>query len=86
MNAAAVLKIIKNVIPMAQILDRKYGVVHDSTTAEINGISGMLVWDYIAINEISFDDMNGRIMSLFTSASDKKTEAKWNELVKKYGT
>ena len=85
MNAAIVLGIIKNVIPMAHILDRKFGFVHDSTTAEINGIKGRLVWDYILINEISFEDMEGNIMSLFTSVSDKETKAKWNEFVKKYG-
>ena len=36
-------------------------------------------------NEITFDDAEGNIMSFFTSASDDKTEAEWNQLVKKYG-
>lgn len=82
MDANILGKIIR-IIPTAQILNRKFGFVHDSTTAEINGIKGRLVWDYILINEISFEDMDGNIMSLFTSASDKATQAKWNEFVKK---
>ena len=61
---------------------------HDSryyTEAEINGIRGFLVWDFIVYNEITFDDAEGNIMSFFTSMSDDETEAEWNRLVRKYG-
>lgn len=36
-------------------------------------------------NEITFDDAEGNIISLFTSISDKATKAEWNRLVDEYG-
>lgn len=62
-----------------------YGFIHKRTTAEVNGKTGFLIWDYILYNEISFQDEEGNIISFFHSASDEKTEAEWNNLVEKYG-
>lgn len=85
MSAAEVLAIIQEVVPWAQVLPGIYGFVHDRKEAEINGIRGFLVWDSILYNEITFDDMEGNIMSFFTSFSDDETKAKWDELVAEYG-
>lgn len=64
---------------------KKWGIIHKRVNAEIYGVRGRLVWDYIVYNEISFDDLDGDVISLFTSISDKKTEVEWNRLVNKYG-
>ena len=68
------------------ILKRMHGIIHKRTTAEINGVKGFLVWDYIIWNEITFDDMEGNIISLFSSISDRDTQKVWEELSEKYGT
>ena len=84
-KAMAVLAIIQQLIPEAKKISKAHGFVHKRAEAEINGIRGFLVWDFIVYNEITFDDAEGNIMSFFTSTSDDKTEVEWNRLVKKYG-
>ena len=84
-KAMAVLAIIQQLIPEAKKISKAHGFVHKRAEAEINGIRGFLVWDFIVYNEITFDDSEENIMSFFTSMSDDETEAEWNRLVKKYG-
>lgn len=67
-------------------LSKMHGIIHERVPAEINDTKGFLVWDYILFNEITFDDMQGNIYSLFKSWSDDETQKKWDELEKKYGT
>lgn len=85
MKPAEILEIIQQIVPMAKPIFKAHGIVHDREAAEVNGIRGFLVWDFILYNEITFDDMEGNCMSFFTSWSDEETKAKWNELVDKYG-
>lgn len=66
-------------------VEKTYGIIHKTAAAEMHGTKGYLYWDYVLYNEITFKDINGKIVSLYTSFSDKKTENAWNELVKKYG-
>jgi len=81
-----VIELLRDVIgPAVTYISRMHGIVHKRTTAEINGVKGFLVWDYIIYNEITFDDVNGNIYSFFSSISDKETEDEWNKLVEKYG-
>lgn len=84
-KAMAVLAIIQQLIPEAKKISKAHGFVHKRAEAEINGIRGFLVWDFIVYNEITFDDAEGNIMSFFTSTSDDKTEVEWSRLVRKYG-
>ena len=84
-KAMAVLAIIQQLIPEAKKISKAHGFVHKRAEAEINGIRGFLVWDFIVYNEITFDDAEGNIMSFFTSMSDDETEVEWNRLVRKYG-
>ena len=88
-KALAVLTAVQAAIPVAEFVLREapkiHGFIHKRVEAEINGIHGFLVWDYIAYNEITFDDDKGNVMSFFTSISDKETEARWNELIDMYG-
>lgn len=81
------LELIRAVLPDTKEIFRTplHGVVHKRTTAEINGVKGFLVWDFIIYNEITFDDMDGRCYSFFNSVSDEETELKWNKLVARYG-
>lgn len=85
MKPTEILEIIQEMVPMAKLIFKTHGRIHDRKEAEVNGIRGFLVWDSILYNEITFDDMEGNIISLFTSGSNEKTEAKWNELIDKYG-
>lgn len=93
MDAKDVLTIIQEVISTAVLAKRSlddigkpiYGFIHDKKEAEIRGIRGFLVWDFIVWNEITFDCMDGNIISFFTSGSDEETQTRWNELVDRYG-
>lgn len=83
---AELLETLSKFFPDVEImLSRAYGMIHKSQAAEIHGIKGFLIWDYILLNEITFKDMDQNIISLFKSFSDKETEEKWDELVEKYG-
>lgn len=81
----AALEIIQQLIPAAKKIAKMHGLIHKRVEAEINGIHGFLVWDFVIYNEITFDDIEGNIISFFTSTSDDETEAEWSQLVKKYG-
>ncbi len=83
-NPNDVLAILKEVLPLVKQVSRMHGVVHKRVDAEINGMKGFLVWDFILYNEITFDDMEGNIFSFFNSFSDEETEIEWNKLVKMY--
>lgn len=72
-------------IEMKEVLKGTYGFIHKRTPAKIKDKDGFLIWDYILWNEITFKSDDGDIWSFFTSPSDKKTKAVWNELVQKYG-
>lgn len=85
-NKELVFELVKGAIPLAKEVTKMYGVVHRRTTAEINGVKGFLIWDFMVYNEITFQDMNGNIYSCFNSFSDIKTEEEWDRLVNKYGT
>lgn len=64
----------------------KYGIIHKHAFIRYRGKEGRLVWDYILLNELTFEDSEtGEQFSLGVSASDKKTEAIFNELVSRYG-
>lgn len=75
-------------LPIPEIIEeikKEYGLIHKSTAAEIHGIKGFLIWDYIIFNEITFKDMDGKIVSLYRGFSDQDTEKMWQELAQKYG-
>ena len=74
-----------NLISKTRRKSKVWGRICKITNAEIYGIRGHLVWDSITYNEISFDALDGNIISLFTSTSGKKTEVEWNRLANKYG-
>ncbi|MBR5515293.1 MAG: hypothetical protein IKU52_03730 [Clostridia bacterium] len=69
-----------------KIFDRDYGIVHKSAVIKYNGIEGWLIWDYLLVNELTFEEKeSGKKHSLKVTVSDKKMEACFNELVEKYG-
>lgn len=84
-DALGVLSLLQAIIPEVKNITRMYGFIHRQAPAEINGVKGFLIWDYIIYNEITFKDINDNIYSLFNSVSDDKTEKQWNEFVKKFG-
>ena len=88
MDVKAIMEILAVAPELDKIWERVskiHGFIHKKPEAEINGIRGFLVWDFIVYNEITFDDAEGNIMPFFTSISDDETEAEWDRLVKKYG-
>ena len=63
-----------------------FGIVHKTAPIMINGEKGLLVWDFLLWNELTFVDQATKSkQSLFNSASDKKTQAEFDRLVSKYG-
>lgn len=85
MEAKEIFKLLAAIPEAVQILTKTYGVIHKQIPAEIDGVQGFLIWDYILYNEITFKDMDDNIQSLFKSPDDSETEEKWDELEKKYG-
>ncbi len=87
MKPEEILRLIIQLIPTAKLdLSREYGFIHKQASVEINGVKGLLIWDYILWNEITFQDMEQKhIISLFTGFNDRDTEERWNELVEEYG-
>ena len=69
---------------IAEII-RKPGFVHDRTEAQIQGMDGFLVWDYLLYNEIYFETLDGKMISFYSSISDEETKRKWDKLVELYG-
>ncbi len=48
-KAMAVLAVIQETIPAAKAISKIHGFIHKRTEAEINGIKGFLVWDFITM-------------------------------------
>ena len=69
------------------IADKKpFGIVHKTAPVNYGGRPGLLVWDYIVWNELTFvDGETKEKQSLFNSGDDKKTEAEFNRIVSQYG-
>ena len=64
----------------------KYGIIHKQAFIKYLGKEGRLVWDYILVNELTFEDSKtGKQHSLGVCISDKKTEEIFNQLVNQYG-
>jgi hypothetical protein len=77
---------LETAIELVKAASRTYGKVHKAWPARMNGTDGLLIWDYIVWNEITFKATeSGDISSLFTSVSDTETEARFNELVQEFG-
>lgn len=81
------LDLILQAVPFVKEIAKevKYGFIENRAPAEINGVKGFFIWDYILYNEITFEDIDGNMYSFFTSFSDKETEKRWNEFIEKYG-
>lgn len=82
--AASLITVLKEAEPLIKSAKKEHGPVRKRIEAERNGKKGELVWDHFLYNEITFDDVDGKITSLFTNSSDKVTECEWNKLAKKY--
>lgn len=66
--------------------EKPFGFIHRTAPINYCGEPGLLVWDYIVWNEITFVDNKTKFkQSLYSSFSDQNTEAKFNELVSRYG-
>ena len=73
------------IFTITEKISKVHGFVHDSIPACFGDEKGRLVWDYILYNEITFDSDKGKVISLFTSISDKETQKRWDLLVQQYG-
>lgn len=87
MNMSILGPILK-AIPWAKVISKVKKtnmIIEKQTEAEINGVRGFLIWDYLIYNEISFDASDGTVLSFYSGLSDEKTKAEWNRLVERYG-
>ena len=76
------------VIDLLKWIEEKkpFGIVHDTAPICYGGEDGLLVWDFIIWNELTFVDKKTKTkQSLFNDMSDKRTKEKFDELVSKYG-
>ncbi|UUV17565.1 hypothetical protein NRK67_01665 [Fusobacteria bacterium ZRK30] len=83
-----ILKVITGQLDIEKILDkvgRTYGAIHKTRPIIYGGIKGVLIWDYIVWNELTFLDENKKITSLKTSFSDEEMEKEFNYHLEKYG-
>lgn len=81
-----VLDILSSVGHIIESTKNSYGIIHKQAFINYHGRNGRLVWDYILLNELTFEDAEtGNQYSLGLSASDKKTEEIFNEIVRRFG-
>ena len=65
---------------------KPFGIVHKTAPINYGGEPGLLVWDYIIWNELTFVDHKTKSkQSLFNSVSDNKTSEEFERIVSKYG-
>lgn len=66
--------------------EKPFAIVCDTAPICYGGEPGLLVWDYLVWNELTFVDQKTKSkQSLFNDISDKRTKAKFDELISKYG-
>lgn len=86
MDVVHVIQILDEIGKIANAVKDNYGIVHKQAFINYRGKKGRLVWDYILVNELTFEDSEtGEKYSLGMSASDKKTEEIFNEIVERFG-
>lgn len=62
-----------------------FAIIKKTCEVVKDGEEGILVWDYLITNEISFvNNCTKKLESLFKSLDDEKTEKEFNRLVQKY--
>ena len=86
MDITSALAALDLISQTAKAISKDYGFIHKQAFIKYRGKEGRLVWDFILLNELTFEDSTtGEQYSLGISASDKKTEALFNELVSRFG-
>lgn len=66
--------------------EKPFGFIEKTAPINFNGKNGLLVWDYVVWNELTFVDSETKTKtSLYTNISDKATKEQFDELVEKYG-
>lgn len=85
MDKQVVAKVVAEILKW--IADKKpFGIVHKTAPVNYGGKVGLLVWDYIVWNELTFvDGETKEKQSLFNSISDDKTNAEFDRIVSRYG-
>ena len=85
MNQIDVAKMIKEILEWCA-KNKPFGVVHKTAPIHYGGEDGILVWDWVIWNELTFVDRATKSkQSLFNSISDTATQEKFDEIVSKYG-
>ena len=82
------IDVMKMVAEMAKwIADNKpFGIVHKTAPINYGGEPGILVWDYVIWNELTFMDHRTKSKtSLFNNISDSKTHDEFDRIVSLYG-
>lgn len=84
-NFKEILGTATSLVELAKTLCPTLGFIHRTEHIKYGEEVGLLVWDYIVYNEISFISMDKKIVHrLFTSTSDEKTEEEFNRLAKQF--
>ena len=84
-NFKEILETTTSLAELAKTLCPTFGIIHRTEHVKYGEEVGLLVWDYIVYNEISFISMDKKIVHrLFTSTSDEKTEEEFNRLAKQF--
>jgi hypothetical protein len=82
MKATVAIQVAKALNELLPDLSRSFGFIEDSKAITLNGRPGFIIWDWIVWNELTFVTDDGKVFqSLYTSLSDRKTRAKFDEYV-----
>ena len=85
MSPADIAKLVKELLEWIE-KNKPFGIVHKTAPINYGGEVGLLVWDYLVWNELTFVDRATKSkQSLFNSISDQKTEERFDEIVARYG-
>ena len=87
MGTDLILTLLKDLDITTNVLStvtKSYGLIERREAVEFENKPCWLVWDYLIYNDITLEEREtGKQIRLFSSISDEKTEAKFNEIISK---
>ena len=82
----AIGKIAGFAIDICNKVSRAYGIIEKDAFIKYGGKEGRLVWDYLLVNELTFEEAETGIQQSFGKGMDnEKTEKMFNLMVEKFG-
>lgn len=67
------------------VVNASYCIIHKARPVYYQGRKGILIWDYLAWNDLTILDEDWNVKRLIDKKSDEETEREFNYYLDKYG-